>query len=60
MNWMSKLMDKNFEAIIMKLFQQGMTNSPEKSKNRKLKQRNRSYYKELNGNYKTKNYDNEN
>lgn len=57
---MSKLMDKNFEAIIMKLFQQGMTNSPEKSKNRKLKQRNRSYYKELNRNYKTKNYDNEN
>lgn len=59
MNWMSKLMDKNFEAVIVKLFQQGMTSSPKKSKNRKLKQRNRSYHKELK-NYKTKNYDNEN
>lgn len=32
MNWMSKLMDKNSEAVVMKLLQQGITNSPEKKK----------------------------
>lgn len=36
-NWRSELMDKDFEAAIIKSLQQAIANTPETNKNRKLR-----------------------
>ena len=37
MNWRSELMDKDYEAVVIKLLQQAIANTPETNKNRKLR-----------------------